>query len=72
MSTINSAPELKNKITISWALLIGIVLGCISVTFFVTNFYLTTSTIESRMDKRYIRTEAKIKNLDERVKKLEE
>ena len=72
MSTINQAPELKNKVTISWALLIGIVISAIAVTFFVTNFYLTTSTIESRMDKRYIRHGNAIKDLNERVKKLEE
>ena len=70
MSTLDQAPELKNKITISWALFIGLIVGAIAITFFVTTFYLTTSTIEQRMDKRHQRHEDRIKEIEKLLKEL--
>lgn len=68
---IGDSPEMQKTITISWGLLIGIVTFSIAMTFVITSFYLQTSTIENRMDKRHTRITNELIELNNRVIKLE-
>lgn len=62
-----NAPELNRTVTLSLAAVIMI----ITATFFMTKFYLTQSTLEQRMDKRYQRIEKQIERLEERLRSVE-
>lgn len=68
-------PEANKKATLSYAMIVGIVM----MVFWVTTFYHNQSTIESRMNKRYERThkaleliEADHAETEERLRHLED
>jgi hypothetical protein len=55
--------ELKKEVKITYGLLISI----ISITFFVTKFYISQTTLEERQLKQYDRLDKRIHDIDQKL-----
>jgi hypothetical protein len=55
--------ELKKEVKITYGLLISI----ISITFFVTKFYISQTTLEDRQQKQYERLDKRIHDIEQKL-----